>query len=148
MTYWSVHYNNVSNESPALCTCMCLFSVWGNREAPSAGESHLDFFYPFLFCSNSIISLSLLGKLYLICFALFCFYPPIILLHCFYLSPCVRWEKTSNSDWADGDVALKKSARLCGRDLHPPRLSVILSQDLLFNTALHNLSKLLYRFGV
>lgn len=109
---------------------MCVFSVWGNREDPAAGESRLDLFYPFLFSSHSIIKVSLLCKLYLICFPLFCFYPSIILLNCFYLSPCVSWKSLKlRLSWCGYGV--KKSARLCGPDLQPPRFSVILSRDLL-----------------
>lgn len=74
-------------EYQILALMVLTFSVLSNREDQAAGESHLDaFFFLTLFSSFSIIRFC---KLYLICFPLFCSYPTIILLQCFYLSACV-----------------------------------------------------------
>lgn len=110
---------------------MCLFSVWSNREDPAARKSFASFFLPsLLFSSLSIIKLSFMCKRYPIYFPLFCCYPAIILLQCLYLSPCVSWKSLKlRLSWRGCGV--KKSEQLCGPDLHPPRLSVNLSQDLL-----------------
>ena len=106
----------------------------------------LIFFYPLLFSSLSIIKLSPLCKLYLICFPLFCSYPSIILLQCFSPCACVSWNMLKlRLSWRGNGVKKKKSARLCGLDPHPTLYNV---PGLTCYTALLNPSNLLYSSSV
>lgn len=115
-----------------------VLSVWSNKEDPAATVRNVDdspepCLVSLLFAlSHPVLS----SSLYLICFPLFCSYPSIILLQCFYLSSCVSW------------ISLKPRLSRCGygaRNHHgsmdltrtttplpPPSLCcAILSRDLL-----------------
>ena len=103
------------------------------------------FFFLTLF-ALLFIRVCLLCKLYLICFPLFCSYPSIILLQCFYLSAFVSWNSLKpRLSWRGYGVKMSTALRTWP----PPPLSMCNSvPGLTSYTALLNPGNLLYSSSV